>query len=73
MCSDAADGIILQCGKEYGFAEEASTTATDISSLTGEQLCGLPTGNLKCERHLSVFDNRAGKVAKCRNHKFTHW
>ena len=71
MCFDAADGIMLQCGREYGFSAEASTRVTDLSSLTKEQLQGLPTGNLKCERHLSVFDKRAGKVAKCRNYKFT--
>ena len=49
-----------------------SNRATDLSSLTKEQLQGLTTGNLKCKRHLSVFDKRAGKVAKCRNYKFTY-
>lgn len=48
-----------------------SNRATDLSSLTKEQLQGLTTGYLKCKRHLSVFDKRAGKVAKCRNYKFT--
>ena len=71
MCIDAADKIMLQCGREYGFSMEASNRTTDLSTLTKEQLQGLPTGNLKCERHLSVFNKRASKVAKCRNYTFT--
>ena len=62
---------MLQCGREYGFSIQESNRATNLSTLTKEQLKGLPTGNLKCERHLSVFDKRAGKVAKCGNYKFT--
>ena len=71
MCLEAAEGVMLQCGAEYGFAQESSKRATDLSLLTEEELEGLATGNLKCERHLSVFDNRSEKVAKCRNQKFT--
>ena len=34
MCSDAADGIMLQCGKKIVFfAEEASTRATDWGTI----------------------------------------
>jgi len=55
---------------QYGFAPESSKRATDLSLLTEEERRALPTGNLKCERHLSVFDNRS-EVAKCRNRKFT--
>ena len=39
--------------------QESSTRAIDISKLTTEQHQDLPTGNLKCERHLSVFDKRS--------------
>ena len=56
---------------KYGFAAESSTRATDLSVLTKEQLCGLPIGNLKCERNLSIFNTRAEKGAKSRNQKFT--
>ena len=62
ICLEATDGIMLQCGGEYGFAEESSQHPTDLSLLTKEERQGLPTGNLKCERHLSVFDNRSEKV-----------
>ena len=47
MCIDAADGIMLQCGREYGFSIKESNRATNLSTLTKEQLKGLPTGNLK--------------------------
>ena len=56
---------------KYRFAAESSTRATDLSVLTKEQLCGLPTGNLKCERNLLIFNTRAEKGAKNRNRKFT--
>ena len=62
---------MLQCAKEYGFAAESSTRATDLSVLTKEQLRGLPTGNLKCARNLSIFNTRAEKGARSRNRKFT--
>ena len=71
MSISAADGVMLQCGAEYGFGEDSSKRATDLSLLSKEELKGLPTENSKCERNLSVFDNRAGKVAKCRNRRFT--
>ena len=48
MCIGAADGVMLQCGAEYGFAPQSSTRATDLSLLTKEQLEGLPTENLNC-------------------------
>ena len=50
--------------------QESSNQATDTSKLTNEQCQGLPTGNLKYERHLSVFDKHS-EVATCRNRKFT--
>ena len=69
MCISAADGVMLQCGGEYGFAGESSNCASDLSLLNKEEHKGLLNNNLKSERHLSVFDNRSGKVAKCRNKK----
>ena len=71
FCIEAAEGIMLQCGSEYGFSIQSSSRATDISKLEKNELQGLPTENLKCERNLSVFDNRSGKVGKSRNKKFT--
>ena len=56
---------------KYVFAAESSTRATDLSVLTKEQLRGLPTGNLKSERNLSISNTRAKKGAKSRKRKFT--
>ena len=71
MCQETTDGIMLQCGKEYGFGEESSTRTTDLFSLSEKKLKGLLIDHLKCERHLSVFDKCASNVSKCRNKKFT--
>ena len=73
MCIEAADGILLQCGREYGFGPNSGSEklrATDISALTPEQRKGLGTNNLKTERNLSVWDPRAEKSAKRRNYKY---
>ena len=69
MCLEAARGIRLQCGRDYGFPEdlEEAPRATDVSQLTAVEREGrLPTNNLQTERNLSIFDKRASKVAKCR-------
>ena len=72
MCKAAADGIKLQCGREYGFADaHQMLRATDISSMAESQLQGLPTNNLAAERNLAIFDKRAAKASKSRNKKFT--
>ena len=72
MCEAAADGIKLQCGREYGFADaHQMLRATDISSMAESQLQGLPTNNLATERNLAIFDKRAAKASKSRNKKFT--
>ena len=69
MCVPAAASIKLQCGREYGFSDEAKR-ASDISKLTEDQRSGLPTNNCISERDLSQFD-RLSVVSRCRNRKFT--
>jgi len=69
MCLDAAEGIKLQCGREYGFSE-SDARATELHKLSVEQLQGLPTNNLDAERDLSRF-SRLAQVANYRNNKFT--
>ena len=48
MCIEAAKGILMQCGREYGFCEasDLSKRATDNSLLTADEREGLPTNNL---------------------------
>ena len=69
MCVDAAEGIKLQCGREYGFSE-IKPRATQLDKLTPAELLGLPTNNLDTERDLSKF-SRLSEVAKFRNNKFS--
>ena len=71
MCENAADGILMQCSREYGFSQVNSLQATDITTLNMEGLKLLPSNNLKTERNLAEFDWRASNTAKCRNFKFT--
>ena len=69
MCTSAAEAIKLQCGREYGFSDGEKLRASKLSSLTSDQLEGLPTNNLSTERDLSRFDREA-RVSKSRNRKF---
>ena len=56
---------------EYGFSQDNSLWATNITTLNTEGLKLLPSSNSKAERILAKFDWRANNVAKCRNFKFT--
>ena len=70
MCSDAGDGIQMQCGREYGFAAEGEKPrATELYMMSQQELDYLPTNNLDCERDLAKFSHLA-HVAKFRNKKF---
>ena len=73
MCLEAAKGIQLQCGREYGFAEGGNEQprATVLTKLSTAELEGLLINNLPAERNLAIFNKRASKVAKSRNYKFT--
>ena len=70
MCTSAAEAILRQCGREYGFSKiEEPLRATDLSLLSSQELKELPTNNCISERDLSRFDKEAG-VSRCRNRKF---
>ena len=70
MCKHAAESIKLQCGREYGFGDPGDEKrGKDLTELTPEELFGLPTNNLVCERWLSVFGKRS-VVGKFRNKNF---
>ena len=58
MCVDAADGIQIQCGREYGFAKEGEESrATELYKMSLAELKDLPTNNLDCERDLAKFSH----------------
>ena len=68
MCIDAANGIKLQCGREYGFSD-SNARATQLYKLTPVEFSGLATNNLEPESDFSKF-SRLAEVAKFRNNKF---
>ena len=42
MCVSAAEAVVTQCGREYGFSKGGETLrATDITSLSTEELKSL--------------------------------
>ena len=55
MCKSAADTVLRQCGREYGFGPESRLRATDISKLSLEERKGLETSNIISERELGIF------------------
>ena len=69
MCTSAAAAILRQCGREYGFSNGEALPATDILTLSLQELRGLPTNNCISERDLSKFDEEAA-VSRCRNRRF---
>ena len=73
MCVDAAHGIKMQCGREYGFdddADEVNPRATELYKLNENELKDMPTNNINAERDLAKFSHLA-VVAKFRNKNFT--
>ena len=70
VCLNASKSMMLQCGKEYGFADKNEPArATQSNLLTAEELAQLPTSNIPSERIFSVFDRKV-VAAKSHNHKF---
>ena len=70
MCLNASKSTMLQCRREYDFADKNKPArATQLNLLTAEELVQLPTNNIPSERIFSVFDRKA-VAAKSRNHKF---
>ena len=65
MWVDAAEGIKLQCGREYGFSE-IKPRATQLDKVTPAELLGLPTNNLDTERDLSKFSRLSDLVEEAR-------
>ena len=51
MCTDAAEGIKLQCGREYSFSDSEPLRATQLDKLTANELTGLATNNLDTEHN----------------------
>ena len=60
MCEHSAKALKLQCGCEYGFADEGQEArATDLTLLTREELKDLQTNNLIYKCWLAHFGKRS--------------
>ena len=72
MYVDAAAGIKLQCGGEYGFGDmdEEDPRATQLYKFSKAELKDMPTNNINAEGDLAKFSQLA-VVAKFRNKQFT--
>ena len=71
MCVHAANGVELQCKREYWAATgDTNREATQIHLLTSEQRKNIPTNNLNCERYLAKFGYLAGQSAVHSNNLF---
>ena len=68
MCTDAAVGIKLHCGREYCFSDD-EVRATELHKLNERKLKGLPTNNLETERDLSKFSHLS-ELATFPNYQF---
>ena len=69
ICVDAVYSVKLQCGREYGFADDSQPPrATQLDKLTEDELFGLPTNNLITERDFSKF-SRFSELTKFRNYR----
>ena len=72
MCVDAADGIKLLCGREYGFGhmDEENLKATQLYKLSKDELKDMPTNNFNAEKDLAKLSHLA-VLAKFRNKRIT--
>ena len=68
MCKNAAEGVLLQCGREYWVDDEAPR-ATQIHKLTEEERENIPTENMVSERYLAKFGYLAS-ISAARSNKF---
>lgn len=65
MAQGMADCLATQRGREYGFSQENTQRATNIFELNDEDLEGVPTTNLDCERDLAIMDHKYRRSGHC--------
>ena len=71
MCLNASNSMMMQCGKEYSFADKNEPArAKQLNLLTAQELAELTTNNIPSEIIFSVFDRKAVAAAKSRIHIF---
>ena len=70
MCTSAAEGLELQCSKEYWASGDQRLRATQLHKLTEDERKHLPTENLCSERYLARFGSLAAQSASHSNKFF---
>ena len=70
MCQAAAEGLELQCSREYWSETDEGRRASALNKLAPAELEDLPTENLNVERYLAKFGNIASVSAKHSNRYF---
>lgn len=70
LCHVAAEGIKLQCAREYWGDSQMHKRATEIFNLSDSEIKSLPTENLETERYLAKFGWLASQSAARSNKNF---
>ena len=72
MCEEAAKGLEMQRGREYGFGSKyQARKTTELHKLSDTEISKIKVvHNIDCERLLATFSHRAN-IAKFRNKNFT--
>ena len=66
MCDAAAEGLLIQGGREYGFfGEQFNERTTIVSEMHDDDLTLIPSHNLDCERDLAISGIHIENTSKC--------
>ena len=68
MCVTAAEGVKMQCAREY-WGDERNPRVTELHKMTSDERKNLPSENLVCERYLAKFGYLAS-ISAARSNKF---
>ena len=69
MCAESAEGVKMQCGREYFKDDARESRATQLHLLSYEERTNIPTENLLAERYLAKFGYLAS-ISASRSNKF---
>jgi hypothetical protein len=70
FCLQASKDFKLQKGREYGFNEDRNERTTNLSKLSQNELRGLPSHNMPCERDFGRRDHLLQRSAKTASSNF---
>jgi hypothetical protein len=71
FCMQASKDLQLQKGREYGFSSDrGKQRATNLAALSENEIEGLPTNNMICERHFGRLDHLLKRSGQSVNRNF---